>query len=538
VADLVNRYQRYFGDPNSLDRDLGRYTAIDAPAVQRFAAQQLTRDRRVVVYTVPGMKVLPPDPPSAPAAAPAPPATPKSASREEWRNTVPEPGPSPAVPLPTAQRFQLDNGLPVYLVESHGLPLGYAALVSRWGSAADPTDRPGMAGLTLDILDKGTSTRDALGIAREIESLGGSLSTSAGADASSVGVAAPAAQLGPAMSVLSDVVRSPAFPPDELERVRGKFLVAQQQSHDDPSTVAATVMSRELFGGQHPFGQVGADIADGLSAISREDLQRFHQAAFNPQTSALILAGDLTSDQALDLATEYFGSWHGTGTNPSTPPPPAPSPERVFLVDQPGAGQTTLLLAQPGVRRADPDLAKLMVLNTVLGGGFTSRINLNLRERHGYAYGAFSSLSTGRDLGLITLKTNTQPEVTGAVVQQLLAEVNAIRNAPVSPEELAMAKDSLSDSLPASFTTSSDTAAAAGELFVYDLPPNYYQRLPAEIADVDAADVQAVAQAHLQPDQMKIIAVGDRAKLDPQLAAAELAPIAYRTPDGMPTAQG
>jgi zinc protease len=179
-----------------------------------------------------------------------------------------------------------------------------------------------------------------------------------------------------------------------------------------------------------------------------------------------------------------------------------------------------------------------MVMNTVLGGGFSSRINLNLRERHGYSYGASSSLTTGRDLGLITLQTNSQTEVTGAAVQQLLAEVNTIREAPVGPEELAKAKDSLSYSLPAAFTTAGDTAAAAGELFVYDLPPDYYQRLPAEIADVDAADVQAVAQAHLRPDQMKIIAVGDQAKLDPQLAAAQLGPIAYRTPDGTPTAQG
>jgi zinc protease len=537
VADLANRYERYFGDPNSLARDLARYAAVDAAGVQRFAAQQLTRDRRVVVDTVPGVKTLPPDPPAPPAAVPAPPSTPKPASREEWRNTVPKPGPSPAIPLPTAQRFQLDNGLPIYLVESHGLPLGYAALVSRWGSATDPTDRPGLAALTLDMLDEGTSTQDALGITREMQSLGGALSTSVGVDSSSVGVAAPAAQLGPAMSVLSDVVRSPAFPPEELERIRGEYLVGQKQSRDDPSAVAATVMYHELFGGQHPFGHIDADLTDGLAAISRQDLQRFHDAAFNPQTSALILAGDLTADQARALATEHFGNWHGSGTNPPTPPPATPSPERLFVVDQPGAGQTTLLLAQPGVRRADPDVAKLTVMNTVLGGGFNSRINLNLRERHGYTYGASSALSPYRDLGVITLQANTQTAVTGAAAQELLAEVKAIREDPISPEELAMAKDSLRLSLPASFTTSSETAAAASQLFIDNLPPDYYQRLAAEIADVDAADVQAVARVHLQPDQMKIVAVGDRAQLDPQLAAAKLGPIAYRTTDGTPAAQ-
>jgi len=251
----------------------------------------------------------------------------------------------------------------------------------------------------------------------------------------------------------------------------------------------------------------------------------------------LILAGDLTAEQARTLAEENFGSWRGTGTNPPPLAPPTPSPERVFMVDQPGAGQSTVLLAQPGVRRADPDLPKLMVMNTVLGDGFNGRINLNLRERHGYSYGAYSSLSTGRDFGLITLETNTQTEVTGAAIQQLLAEVAAIREAPVSPEELAVAKDSMRRSLPVSFITSSDVASSVGELFIYDLPPDYYQRLPAEIADIDAADVQAVAQAHLHPDQIKIIAVGDRAQLDPQFAEAALGPIAYRTSDGAPSPQ-
>ena len=172
AADLANHYLRYFGDPNSFARDLARYAAVGAVGVQRFAAQQLTRDRRVVRRQHRAGSEDAPAGPARPARLAAPPSTPKPASREEWRNTVPKPGPSPAIPLPTAQRFPLDNGLPVYLVESHALPLGYAALVSRWGSATDPTDRPGLAALTLDMLDEGTSTQDALGIAREFAIVG------------------------------------------------------------------------------------------------------------------------------------------------------------------------------------------------------------------------------------------------------------------------------------------------------------------------------------------------------------------------------
>jgi zinc protease len=206
----------------------------------------------------------------------------------------------------------------------------------------------------------------------------------------------------------------------------------------------------------------------------------------------------------------------------------------VFVVDKSGSAQTSLVLAQPGVSLTHPDFEKLMVMNAVLGGGFTSRVNLNLRERHGYAYGASSAVSSSRGVGLITLQASTQTEFTGASIRELLNEVAAIQNAPVSAEELELAKDSLSRSLPAGFATGSASAGAIGGLYLSDLPPDYYQKLPAEIAEIDIEDVQAVARTHLRPQEMKIIAVGDRAQIDAQLAELSLGPIAYRNPDGAP----
>jgi zinc protease len=536
VAGLLSQYNHYLDDPAYLNRDLQRYADIDAQQVRRFVTDALQRDRRVVVHTEPGERVLPPDPTTPPDPAEATPGPAPASSAEPWRNTVPGLGSAPAMALPEAQRFELDNGLPVYLVESHGLPLTVASLVSRWGSAADPPGQPGLAGFTADMLDEGTQTRDGPGIAREIESLGASLFTGAGGDGSSVTVAALSPQLSQAMTVMSEVVQAPAFTPAEIDRVRDESLVALQQQQDDPTAIASTVTSRELYGADHPKGRTGGEVSAALTAVNQEELQRFHRVAFTPGTCALILVGDLTVEQARRLAIEHFGSWRAGGADPQPPGLPSPTPERVFVVDRPGSAQTALVLAQPGVSVTDPDLPKLMVMNAVLGGGSTGRLFRNLRERHGYTYGAYSSVDSDRGVGLITMQTSVSTESTGASVHEMLNEVAALRDAPVSAEELQLAKDSLSRSLPARFVTDAGTASAVAELYLTDRPPDYFQNLPAALTEIDADDVQAVARAHLRPEEMKVIAVGDRAQIDPQLDELSLGPVDYRSPDGAPVA--
>jgi len=533
VAAMFNRYEYYVGDPGYLDRDLARYSAVEPADVGRFVAEQLPRDRRVVVHTVPGEKVLPPDPPAPP--PPAPVAAAPAPVAEPWRNAVPAPGPAPELTLPSAERFELANGLPVYLLESHGLPLAVARLTSRWGSGADPEGQPGLAAFVGAMLDEGTQTRDAIGIAREIEALGAQLTTNmVTADASSVSVSALTPQMGQAMAVLSDVVRAPAFAPTEVERVRGDIVVELAQQRDDPGRIAAKVLSREVYGGSHPYGHRADGTAEGVTAVRREDLQRFHEGAFNPRNTALILAGDLTVEQARALANDAFGSWTGAGAGPAPVGAAAPGAERVVVVDKPGATQTELILAQPGVRRTDPDFEKLEMMNAVLGGGGGSRLFANLRERNGYAYGAYSALSANREAGPLALSASVQTEFTGASVGELLAEATAIRDAPVSVEELDRARQTLIQSLPGKFATTYAATAAIGSLYVLDLPPDHYQNLPATYAGITAGDVQAVARAHLRPAEMKVIAVGDRMRLDPQLAALSLGQVGYRTPDGAP----
>ncbi|MGI5130016.1 M16 family metallopeptidase [Pseudonocardia sp. CA-107938] len=533
VADRLNHYNQYVGDPGYLAKDRQRYVDVDRGAVQRFVAEQLTKDKRVVVQTVPGEKVLPPDPP-APAAGPAP-VTEPVVSAEPWRNAVPEPGPAAAPVLPAAQRFVLDNGLPVYLVEDHDLPLASARLVTRWGSSAEPADKAGLAAFAADMLTKGTTTRDELSIARQEEALGASLTSSADSERSAVGVAALTPRIGEAMALMADVVRAPAFPQEEIDRLREQQLVALDQQRDDADAVAATVVDRELYGPQHPDGRTSADQRKALPSFTQEDLRRYHERAFSPGNSALILAGDLTEEKARTLATEHFGTWSGAGGQPPVAGPPVPAPERVFVVDKPGAGQSTVILAQPGTTRSDPSLPTLETMNEVLGGG-SGRLYRNLRERHGYAYGADSSIGAGRGVALTRLGASVQTEATGPAIREMLDEVAAIRDAPVTVEELTKAKELTLRALPAQFASRDGRTGVLADLFVYDLPPDHFQKLPAAIAAIDADAVQAAARAHLRPDEMKVVVVGDRARIDAQLAGLGLGPVTHLDADGLPLA--
>jgi zinc protease len=385
------------------------------------------------------------------------------------------------------------------------------------------------------MLTKGTTTRDELTIARQAEALGASLSSSADSESSSVGVAALAPRFGEAMTLMADVVRAPTFPQEELDRLRDRSLVALDQLRDDPSAVAGAVVDRELYGPQHPNGRTAVDVKKSLPTITQDDLRRYHGQAFSPRNSALILTGDLTEQQARDLATEHFGTWSGEGGQPPVGGPPVPTQGRIFVVDTPGAPQSTVILAQPGTTESDPNLPTLNTMNEVLGGS-SGRLYRNLREQHGYAYGANSSIGSGRGVGVTKLGANVQAEATGPAIREMLTEVSAIRSAPVPPEELTKAKELAIRALPAEFASRAGRTGVLADLFVYDLPPDHFQKVPGAIAEVDTDAVLAAAKSYLRPDEMKIIVVGDRARIDAQLAGLGLGPIAYRDADGLPLA--
>ena len=366
LADQLNFFNHYRGNPDGINDDLERTAAVTAERVRRFAARHLDPRRRLIVEVTPGPKTPVDDPPAPDepdtdngdgdgAAEPEEPPP----SAEPWRDAVPEAGPAPTTPAPPVRRFTLDNGLPVWLVESHRLPTVSASLVSRLGSAADPPERPGLADLTTGSLDGGTTQRDALGLSRELEAAGATLGDDTSNDGTWLTASSLTGHTQAALAILADVARNPTFPADEVERVRDEAIVALRQSHDDAATIAETVALREVYGTGHPYGHRSAGTEDGLRAATIDDLRRAHARAFTPATTALLLSGDLTEAEARRLAEETFGTWTGddtpAGGGPPKPGPPAGSPDRVLLADKPGASQTALVLAAPGLARSDPD---------------------------------------------------------------------------------------------------------------------------------------------------------------------------------------
>jgi zinc protease len=530
VADRFNYYNHFLDDPGYLNKDLERIAAVTAEQVRQIAAQKLQKTQRVVVHAVPGEKVIPAEPPTPPAVAKNTVAAVESA--EPWRKQKPAPGPASTAPLPSAKTFKLDNGLTVYLVESHALPVVSAHLQLRSGSAADPGDKPGLAGFTVAMLDEGTKTRDALGIAREIESLGAKMGSGTVADGSHLWVKSLTSNVEKSMNVLADVVLNPTFPDHEIERVRNDRRTAVVQERDNPVQTAIRVTTGCLFGNTHPYGHVPLGTEQALMTISKADLTQFYTGSFGPENAALVLAGDLDEAQAQRLAKAAFGTWKGSGT--PIPPPTAGTriPERVVIVDKPTSPQTMVLLAQQGVMRSDPDFEKLDVMNQILGGLFSSRLNLNLREKHGFSYGAFSAVVQRRGVAPIYAGASVRSDATGRSVEESLKEIRSMLEKEVSAQELELAKESIARSLPALFETSESTVATIGSLYLFDLPPDYYQGLPSRLDAMTAAEVYEATQRRLKPEDMLVVAVGDRKSIEPQLAKLNLGPITHRTPDG------
>jgi zinc protease len=534
LADLLNHYNHYTGDPDYLNKDLKRYEAVTPDGIRKFVATHLGRNQRSVVQVLPGEKLLPPSPPT-----PPPPALTDTVivSREPWRKQVPAAAAASTQPLPVATRFELANGLTVYLVESNVLPIVTAQLAVRAGSSSDPEDAPGLAGFTLAMLDEGTEQRDALAIARELEALGTGLGSDMGRDGCTLNMRMLKGNAAPALGMLAEMVLSPSFPAAEIERVRNERLTSLLQDRDNPSRTASKIMWRDTYGPQHPYGHMVIGTEATLKRLGRDDVQKLYQTWFRPDNAALILTGNLKEAQARRLAIAAFGGWRKTaGPVPAPAVAIAPAAERVLIADKPGTPQTTLMVVQLGVQRSDPDHEQLTVMNQVLGGLFSSRLNLNLREQHGYTYGAFSSLPENRLQGPYYMGADVRGDVTGAAVREIMKEASGMLTSPVTADELRLAKESVSRTLPAYFMTTASTAATFGQLYLLGLPPDYYQGLPGRIASITPEDISRVTKEHLRPGDMKVIAVGDRARIEPQLSALKLGTIGYRNLDGEPVA--
>ena len=531
LADIINEYNQYTGDPNYLGQDLARYRAVTPASIRRVLSEQLRKEARVVVHGVPGTPVLAPEVPVTKPKGKS--ARPTGVNPDEpWRRQVPKAGPAPDITLPVGRSFKLANGLTVLHHRNASLPLVAAELVVRSGASANPPGQSGLAGFTVTMLDEGTATRSAMQIADDLAQLGASFGAASGAETSRMSLLSLRSNFTSALEIVADIVRNPAFPEAEVERQRANRLGELTQYEEDAGAVAEIVAARALYGAQHPFGfvEVGGEAA--IRATTRADLVTFWQKHYVPNNTALVLSGDLTEAEAKALAEASFGSWQPGEVARHAMPQPDSTKAQVVLVAKDDASQSALQVTLIGAPRSTPDFAALEVMNSVLGGLFTSRINNTLREEKGYSYGVYSQFDYRRTPGPFEIIGSVRTNATGASVAEIMKEIKAMREQPLTPLELENARNAQVLSLPGHFDTIEGIGSSLAGLFAYDLPLDYYSTLAQQFAAVTAAQVQAVAQKYLTPEKLVVVAVGDRKKIEPQLKKLKLGTVEMRNVKG------
>jgi zinc protease len=441
------------------------------------------------------------------------------------RSGPPDLGPPPRLNLPAIQQIELSNGLNVLLMEKHGVPLVQLNVLVRVGSAYDPSEKSGLASLTADMLDEGAGSRDALQLADAIEFLGARIRTRAGSHTTVLSLHSPLSKFDAALPLLADILLNPTFPADELERKRKSLLTSLLQAHDEPNAIASAAFNVALYGKDHPYGSTGLGDEASIRAFSVADLREFHRSYFVPNNAAVIVVGDVTSDEVVPKLEAAFGSWV-PGQVPEVSWPAAPQVRRreVILVDKPGAPQSVIRIGRVGTDRYTDDYYDMQVMNTILGGSFTSRLNQNLREDKGYTYGAYSYFSFNLLPGPFMAGAAVQTEVTDSSLAEFFKELNGILQ-PVPEEEVTGAKNYEAFGLPARFESVSGIAGNLAELVTFGLPLDYFNHYVDEILAVTQRDVRRVAREYVNPERVKVIVVGDRATIEEGIRALDLGPV-------------
>jgi predicted Zn-dependent peptidase len=444
------------------------------------------------------------------------------------RSSVPQPGPAPALQVPPQAHFQLKNGLKVRLVEHHRLPIVALYLVVDAGAVHDPADRPGLASFTAGMMTEGTKRRSATRISDDLGFIGASLGAGAGFDSASLSASTLSEHLDALLDVFADVLITPTFPAGDFARVQDQRLVALVQQRDEPRLVAAKAFS-QLYWGDHPYGHWSMGTEESVRATTRDDLVAFHASRWRPGASELVVVGDVTRAELERKLEGALGAWTGP-TPPAARPAQAKVPEpRTVLIEKRGpAPQAFVMLGMPGLQRSDPDYVAAEVVTEVLGGGSSSRLFRNLREKEGYTYGIYARAEARKLGGSSVIAGSVKTEVTGAAMRAMLEEIRGMRERPVPEAELAVARNSLLLSLPAEFAGVAGIAAKLGEEIVYGLPDDYWDTYARQIAKVTPEDVQRVARRILDPARLTAVMVGDPGAVKPQLGGLPLGTITVR----------
>ena len=517
-ADLLNQYNTYLGRPDMLDEDFARHRNATIQSVRNAVAAHLDTRNRVLVRF-----------------RPEPSGRPSQVTVD--RSTQPPLGGDKPFTAPDVQTAKLPNGLELFVVERRELPKVSVTLATRAGSITDPAEKSGLASMTARVMRRGTERMGALDIDTTLGDLGTTLGWAVGRESARLNVEVLKRNLTPAMGVLADVILRPSFPASEFEREKKLALDALAQTANNPNAVAGRVAFMLAFGREHPYGRPPVGLPATVTAIARTDLVGFHQANWKPGSSALVFVGDVTLAEATELARTHFGGWAGGRSPAADIPAPQPvGPGKVFLIDRQDAAQTVVAHILPGPSRTAEDYYALILADAVYGGGgFGTRLNLNLREDKGYSYGVFSNAALLSRSGAIIASGGVQTDKTGESVVEFMNELKNFAGAkPVTDTELTNARLVRIRGYAQQFELMGRVADQVISLWTMGLPMIELQREPEGLLGASLSAVNAAAAKYGTPAGTSLLLVGDLAKIEPAVRELKLGEIVKLDVEGRP----
>lgn len=434
----------------------------------------------------------------------------------------------PVLKLPTIDRDKLPSGVTIQLVQQHELPLVQVTLVISGGTKLDGK-QPGMASFTTRMLTEGAGTRDANALQGELAYLGAQLFANAGTDAFTISLNVPKRTLNEALDLLSDVVLHPTFRAADVRRQRDLRLASILQRRDNANVVASMAFSQIVFPDGHPYHQPSDGDSASTAALDSAMVRTFYEQTFVPERAKFVIVGDVTAPEMRALLAKRFGMWtRGSAARTIaavTARPVANSAVKIYLVDKPNAAQSVIYVGAPGAERLSADYPALMVMNTILGGSFSSRLNSNLRETKGYTYGINSRFAWAPLAGPFAISSGVRTNVTDSSLVEVFKELKMLRDLAVDATELERAKAYVALGVPQRFETNAQIAAQLVDLGSYSLPLTSLGDFISKVNLVAAADVQRVAKQYLPASTATVVVVGDVAKIRASIEALKLGDI-------------
>jgi len=447
------------------------------------------------------------------------------------RTRLPAAGPSKPLTFPALEKSTLPNGLRLWTVRHPQVPVIALLLIVRRGAASDAPGKEGLAATTADMLDEGSGSLSAIDMHQKMARIGVQFDTDIGSDATVASMTVLSRFVEPALSLLSDIVTRPALREEDFARVRQLRLHRLKQLRDMPATVADRAFLRLLYG-THAYGHSPIGTEAALASLTVDDVRAFHASAIRPSDATLIAVGDTDHDQIARLTSAEFAGWTGDAQDRRSDAGAWPARSALTIVPRAGAPQSELRIGHVSVARDTPDYHPLVVGNTILGGQFVSRINLNLREDKGFTYGARTSFEFRRRPGPFVLQVGVQTAVTARAIAESIGELTAIRGPrPVTPDELSLATAALTRGYARNFETAEQIARGAMQLALYDLPDDYFAQFVPNIERVTCADVSRAMTAHLDPARLTTLVVGDLETIGPDLDGLGMGAPAVLAPD-------